>query len=383
MGVRARSYRNGFAFLSLAVGCAAGCSSSAGTPAPVAGVRGTYEATTAGAYLRITFYDEQHYFLFRSPCDLSTAEGANGCLESGTYTLGAGDDSISLGDVNGGAAVTLPFVPGPLASAVAAPQAVDIQGGVSLTSGDGGSLTSGEGGALTTGDGGALTAADGGALTGEGGVALSGDGGPLTAASGVPLAGFTMNGQGFASAPESDGGVAGDDAGGVAAGSAGAGDAGRAAGSGSGSGSSGATGSGTGGGAASSAGSCTAGSHGASQTACGGGGSSVTVSLLYEGTCAFLEKNSVWSKGLPAGDVLWGCDGQRPCSDSDPWMAGPSRSYCTKNTGKPVTVCTSSGRCTAGTVRDTSNVKGWEAGNAVMKALGLPLGTARGVTITY
>lgn len=92
-------------------------------------------------------------------------------------------------------------------------------------------------------------------------------------------------------------------------------------------------------------------------------GSKKSVKLLYEGTCAFLHNCSSYSRRLPVGQVQWGCGGTT-CSDSERWMAGPSRSYC----GKSVKVC-KGGTCTTGVVRDISNVHGWEASNGLMDAL--------------
>jgi hypothetical protein len=91
--------------------------------------------------------------------------------------------------------------------------------------------------------------------------------------------------------------------------------------------------------------------------------------LKYEGTCDFLRSCSTWSRGLPEGQVLWGCEGQGACSDDGLWMAGPNRSYC----GKKVQVC-KNGSCTTATVRDISVSRDWEASNGVMEAVGLPYG---------
>lgn len=89
------------------------------------------------------------------------------------------------------------------------------------------------------------------------------------------------------------------------------------------------------------------------------------VKLLYEGTCAFLHNCSVWSRRLPEPQVQWGCGGTM-CSDSEKWMAGPSKSYC----GKSVRVC-KDGTCATGVVRDVSNKHGWEASSGLMDALGI------------
>ena len=94
-----------------------------------------------------------------------------------------------------------------------------------------------------------------------------------------------------------------------------------------------------------------------------------SVSLKYEGTCDFLRSCSVWSRGLPEGQVLWGCGGQGSCDDDGLWMAAPNRSYC----GKKVQVC-KGGTCTTATVKDISVSRDWEASNGVMEAVGLPYG---------
>ncbi len=90
-----------------------------------------------------------------------------------------------------------------------------------------------------------------------------------------------------------------------------------------------------------------------------------SVSLMYEGTCAFLHNCSAWSRKLSAGHVQWGCGGT-DCSDDETWVAGPSHAYCNR-TAK---ICRGT-RCTTATVRDISDTHGWEASNGVLDALGL------------
>ena len=90
------------------------------------------------------------------------------------------------------------------------------------------------------------------------------------------------------------------------------------------------------------------------------------VSLMYEGSCAFLHNCSSWSRKLPEGEVQWGCGGT-DCSDDDLWIAGPSHSYCNRK----AKICRGT-KCTTATVRDISNAKGWEASNGVLDELGLP-----------
>lgn len=122
-----------------------------------------------------------------------------------------------------------------------------------------------------------------------------------------------------------------------------------------------------------------------------------SVSLKYEGTCDFLRSCSVWSRGLPEGNVLWGCsaentsrgdDGSRygACSDEGLWVAGPTKAYC----GKSVRICKGS-TCINAKVKDISVSRSWEASNGVLSALRLPYGlTSRcggygggKVTVTY
>jgi hypothetical protein len=102
--------------------------------------------------------------------------------------------------------------------------------------------------------------------------------------------------------------------------------------------------------------------------------------LKYEGTCEFLRSCSRWSRGLPEGNVLWGCSAENTasddtgrdygaCSDDDLWVAGPTRAYC----GKTAKICKGN-VCVNAKVKDISVSKDWEASNGVMAALGLPFG---------
>ncbi|MDF2692530.1 MAG: hypothetical protein K0S65_913 [Labilithrix sp.] len=104
-----------------------------------------------------------------------------------------------------------------------------------------------------------------------------------------------------------------------------------------------------------------------------------SVWLKYEGTCEFLRSCSRWSRGLPEGNVLWGCsaentesEGSRdygPCADDDLWVAGPTRAYC----GKTAKICKGN-VCVSAKVKDISVSKDWEASNGVLAALDLPYG---------
>lgn len=90
------------------------------------------------------------------------------------------------------------------------------------------------------------------------------------------------------------------------------------------------------------------------------------VSLMYEGSCAFLHNCSAWSRKLPEGEVQWGCGGT-DCSDDELWIAGPSHAYCNRH----AKICKGT-NCVTATVRDISDAKGWEASNGVLDALDLP-----------
>ena len=104
-----------------------------------------------------------------------------------------------------------------------------------------------------------------------------------------------------------------------------------------------------------------------------------SVSLKYEGTCDFLRSCSRWSRGLPEGNVLWGCSAENTrsngeqrygaCEDDDLWVAGPTRAYC----GKTVKIC-KSGVCVDAKVKDVSVSRDWEASNGVLSALNVPFG---------
>ena len=103
-----------------------------------------------------------------------------------------------------------------------------------------------------------------------------------------------------------------------------------------------------------------------------------SVTLKYEGTCEFLRSCSRWSRGLPEGNVLWGCSAENEdhgnleygaCDDDELWVAGPTRAYC----GKTAKICKGS-VCVNAKVKDVSVSRDWEASNGVMAALGLPYG---------
>lgn len=93
----------------------------------------------------------------------------------------------------------------------------------------------------------------------------------------------------------------------------------------------------------------------------------VSMSLLYEGTCEYLLQCSAPSTA--AGSVLWGCPTnlrqQSGCTNSMIYLAAPNSEFC----GLTIRICRGS-TCTTGIVQDVSNKGTWEAGDAVMNALG-------------
>ncbi len=94
-----------------------------------------------------------------------------------------------------------------------------------------------------------------------------------------------------------------------------------------------------------------------------------SVRLRYEGTCEFLRTCSRFSRGMPEGQVSWGCTGAGTCEDTALWVAGPGRSYCNKT----VRICRGS-RCTNALVKDVSSDRVWEGSNGVLDALGIRYG---------
>ena len=82
---------------------AAGCSSAPSTNAPTFALSGLYEATGAGPISAVSFYDSQHYVLWKASC----AAGTSSCSELGTYTLDASANTLTLHSVETGDATTL------------------------------------------------------------------------------------------------------------------------------------------------------------------------------------------------------------------------------------------------------------------------------------
>jgi hypothetical protein len=91
-----------------------------------------------------------------------------------------------------------------------------------------------------------------------------------------------------------------------------------------------------------------------------------STTLYYEGSCEFLRTCSVYSRGLPQGQVSWGCTGKPAyCNDWESWVAGPSKSYC----GKTVQFCNAAGKCMTAKVKDISEAGIWEGSKGLLNAL--------------
>ncbi len=340
--------------------CPLGCSSSSssGSSGPPQ-VRGDYRPTSDGDIKDINFYDATHYFLYRTCADgQQPPENRDGCIESGTYALNDARTELSLTNVETGQTTVLPFqslsVDNSLTGDSFEAPAVRTESGI--VNQDAGGIVQGDGG-LGSGDGG-IVQGDGGLESGDGGTSLATNKGPL-------ISSFKAGKQNFGSQGQGQG-------------------QGQGTGSGSGTG----TGTGTGTGSGTDPGSGTGTGTGTGSPA--GTTSTGEINIQYEGTCDFLHNCSGPSRSLPAGTVLWGCTGQGACSDTEAWVSGPDRSYCSHGSA---TVCAAgSGRCVSAVIRDISSPSGhWEAGNGTLDAIGLShglTGTCSGygggrVTITY
>ncbi|NOU27993.1 MAG: hypothetical protein HOO96_08815 [Polyangiaceae bacterium] len=102
--------------------------------------------------------------------------------------------------------------------------------------------------------------------------------------------------------------------------------------------------------------------------------------LLFEGTCEFLRTCSTWSQGLPAGQVLWGCEGQAACDDDGLWIAAPKNGALgltqKKLCGRQVKLCKGS-KCVVAKVRDKSiTASKFEGSAGVLRALGISHGVS-------
>jgi len=86
------------------VGCSSSSPASSSDETAPMHLRGAYRATREGAIREVTFGDEGHYFLSRSPC---ATDG--GCRESGTYALNDARTEIAFTNERTGEKVSLPF----------------------------------------------------------------------------------------------------------------------------------------------------------------------------------------------------------------------------------------------------------------------------------
>ncbi len=103
--------------------------------------------------------------------------------------------------------------------------------------------------------------------------------------------------------------------------------------------------------------------------------------LKYEGTFQFLRDCSSYSRNTPVGYVVWGCadanvdtngdgaDDYGTCSDTQLWVAAPTRACCNKT----VHICKGT-MCVDAKVKDVSVSKSWEASNGVFDGLDLAHG---------
>jgi len=254
------------------------------------------------------------------------------CIESGSYAVNDAQTELALTNVDTGETKRMPF------------HAMNVNRDANLTGLRAESVNT-LGGPLVGDDAGPLVPGDGGSIVG--------DGGSLIELIKALIEAFTAGDQSFSNGDNGDGGSGGNGGGGDNGG--GGGDNGG-------------------------------GDNG------DGKKTSQRVSLKYEGDCDFLHSCSTFSQNMPEGQVSWGCTGQAVCSDSDPWIAAPTKSYCGKKTA---TLCNGSGKCVVANIRDTSVSRDWEGGNAVMSALGLSHGVTNrtagscsgygggNVTVTY
>jgi uncharacterized protein YraI len=123
------------------------------------------------------------------------------------------------------------------------------------------------------------------------------------------------------------------------------------------------------------------GSSSSSGSSSGGGnyGTTRSIDLKYQGSCDFLHRCDSYSRGLPAGQVEWGCLGHADrCIDSEHWASGPSRAYC----GKTVRFCKGA-TCTTAVIKDVSVTQDFEASQGVLSSLGIGFGGGSTCSNTY
>lgn len=100
--------------------------------------------------------------------------------------------------------------------------------------------------------------------------------------------------------------------------------------------------------------------------------STVSATLYYEGSCAFLRR---CSGGAGAMGKTY-CNGYYTCSDTAAWVARPA-SVSTSKCGGTARICRGT-RCVSAAIRDTSCCGHWEGNPAVFRALGLSYGDGSG-----
>jgi hypothetical protein len=103
------------------------------------------------------------------------------------------------------------------------------------------------------------------------------------------------------------------------------------------------------------------------------------IKIVYQGSCSFLHRCDSYSRGLPAGQVNWGCLGHgEMCVDSEHWASGPSRAYC----GQTVKFCKGT-TCTTAVIKDVSVSHSFEGSQGVFDALGIGYGGGSTCSNTY
>lgn len=108
-------------------------------------------------------------------------------------------------------------------------------------------------------------------------------------------------------------------------------------------------------------------------------GYSQKIKLNFEGSCEFLRDCSTWSRNPPQPDeVQWGCEGWQVCSNSDHFLAAPSKIVLNGKSIRPcgltVRICRSPDNCTDAVVRDISDHAVWEGSPGLLEDLGMSWG---------
>jgi hypothetical protein len=95
--------------------------------------------------------------------------------------------------------------------------------------------------------------------------------------------------------------------------------------------------------------------------------------VQFAGTCAFQRFCTEPSRGLPEGEVLWGCEGRGSCDDRELWIASPRNGGLGLSQsglcGKMVQVCKGA-LCVRARVRDRGHSENrFELSSGAMDAL--------------